>query len=50
MPLDDFIAETMAKFATDADEVLVDRVRMLRDNPGPDEWAFVDKFNGMMAH
>ncbi len=50
MPLDAFIAETMQKFATDADEILVERVRMLRDNPGPDEWAFVEKFNAMLAH
>ena len=40
-----FIEETMEKFASASDEVLVDRVRMLRDNPGPDEWAFVEKFN-----
>jgi uncharacterized oxidoreductase len=50
MPLDEFIKESMEKFATDADEILVDRVRMLRDNPGPDEWAFVEKFNDMLAH
>jgi uncharacterized oxidoreductase len=45
MPLDEFISETMRKFADATDEVLVERVRMLRDNPGPDEWAFVEKFN-----
>jgi uncharacterized oxidoreductase len=50
MPLDAFLAETMQKFAGAKDEVLVDRVRMLRDNPGPDEWAFVEKFNDMLAH
>ncbi len=50
MPLDQFIAETMQKLATDANEVLVDRVKMLRENPGPDEWAFVEKFNDMLAH
>lgn len=50
MPLGEFIAEAMQKFATDADEILVDRVRMLRDNPGPDEWAFVEKFNDLLAH
>jgi uncharacterized oxidoreductase len=49
MPLDAFIDETMAKFATGADEILVDRVRRLRDNPGPDEWAFVEKFNDALA-
>lgn len=46
MPLDQFIAEAMEKFTTGADEILVDRVRMLRDNPGPDEWALFAKFNG----
>lgn len=50
MPLDEFIAETMRKFAAGADEILVERVRMLRENPGPDEWAFVEKFNAMLAH
>jgi uncharacterized oxidoreductase len=50
MPLDAFLAETMQKFAGDSDEILVDRVRMLRDNPGPGEWAFVEKFNDMLAH
>ena len=50
MPLDAFLAETMQKFAGDSDEILVDRVRVLRDNPGPGEWAFVEKFNDMLAH
>jgi len=49
MPLKEFIAETMAVLGTDADEVLVERVGFLRDNPGPKEWAFVEKFNAMMA-
>ena len=40
----------MEKFAHGEDEILVDRVRMLRDNPGPDEWTFVEKFNDMLAH
>jgi uncharacterized oxidoreductase len=50
MPLDEFIKETMQKLPSDAHEILVDRVRMLRDNAGPDEWAFVEKFNDMLAH
>jgi len=49
MPLKDFIAETIAALGTDADEVLVERVGFLRNNPGPNEHAFVDKFNDMMA-
>jgi len=50
MPLKDFIEETIAVLGTDADEVLVERVGMLRNNPGPNEWEFVDKFNSMMSH
>jgi len=49
MALKDFIEETMAALGTDADEVLVERVGMLRNNPGPKEWGFVEKFNAMMA-
>lgn len=45
MTRDDFIAEAMGKFASGAEEILVDRVRELRNNPGPDEWAFVERFN-----
>jgi len=49
MPLKEFIEETMTVLSTDADEVLVERVGMLRKNPGPNEWEFVTKFNDMMA-
>jgi len=49
MPLKDFIDETIRTLGTDADEVLVERVGMLRNNPGPKEHEFVDKFNDMMA-
>jgi uncharacterized oxidoreductase len=49
MPLQDYIDETIKVLGTDADEVLVERVGMLRNNPGPKEWEFVEKFNGMMA-
>jgi uncharacterized oxidoreductase len=48
MPLQEFIDETMKVLGTDADEVLVERVKPLRDNPGPHEFAFVSKFNDMM--
>ncbi len=50
MPLQEFIDETMKVLGTDADEVLVERVKMLRNNPGPKEGEFVTKFNDMMAH
>lgn len=49
MPLADFIKETIEVLGTDADEVLVQRVMMLRNNPGPNEAEFVNKFNDMMA-
>jgi uncharacterized oxidoreductase len=49
MPLKDYIAETIAVLGTDADEVLVERVNILRNNPGPNEHAFVNQFNDMMV-
>jgi uncharacterized oxidoreductase len=49
MPLAEFIRETIAVLGTEADEVLVERVRALRNNPGPGEAAFVNAFNDMMA-
>ena len=49
MPLKDFIDETIKVLGTDVDEVLVEKVGMLRNNPGPNEGAFVTKFNDMMA-
>lgn len=45
MPLAEFIEETMAVLATDADEILVERAKPLRAVPGPDEFAFVSQFN-----
>src|SRR5262245_1671657 len=49
MPLAEFIAETMQVLGTDADEVLVERAKPLRNNVGPGEAAFVTKFNDMMV-
>jgi len=49
MPLAPFIEETIAALGTDADEVLVERVKPLRANPGPGEGAFVTQFNDMIA-
>ena len=48
MPLQDFIAETMQLLATDNDEILVERVMPQRNNPGPKEAEFVNKFNEML--
>jgi uncharacterized oxidoreductase len=49
MPLKDFIEQTMTELGTDNDEVLVEGVMFLRNNPGPNEAVLVDKFNAMMA-
>ncbi|WOD13505.1 SDR family oxidoreductase [Paraburkholderia kirstenboschensis] len=49
MPLDAFIAETIAVLGTDADEVLVEGARPLRANPGPGEQAVVHSFNAQMT-
>ena len=49
MPLNEYIGETIKVLGTDADEVLVERVKMLRNNAGPNEHEFVNKFNDMMA-
>ena len=48
MPLDQFIAETMAVLATDADEVLVEGAKAFRANVGPNEHGFVEGFNTQM--
>ncbi len=49
MPLGAFIDETVQVLGTDADEVNVKGVAMLRNNVGPDEYAFFSKFNDMMS-
>jgi len=45
MPLDPFIAETMRGLATEVEEVIVEAIRFLRDNPGSGEHKFVNDFN-----
>lgn len=45
MPLKEFIAETMAVLGADVQEVLVERAKPMRANPGPSEYAFVEQFN-----
>jgi uncharacterized oxidoreductase len=47
MPLAQFIEETMAAFATGADEILVEKARPMRANPGPGEHAWVREFNDL---
>ena len=48
MPLREFIDETIKVLGTDAEESLVERARPLRNNPGPNEGAFVTQFNDLM--
>ena len=45
MPLDQFITETLAVLATDADEIVVEAAKAFRGNPGPNEHALVNGFN-----
>ena len=45
MPLDQFIAEAMAVFGTDVDEILVEGAKAFRSNVGPNEHALVTTFN-----
>ena len=45
MPLDEFLAETMAALAGDLDEIMVPRAQFLRDQAGPNEAPFVSSFN-----
>jgi uncharacterized oxidoreductase len=49
MPLADFIEEAIRVLGTDVHEVLVERAKPLRSNPGPNEGAFVTEFNDSMA-
>jgi uncharacterized oxidoreductase len=48
MPLDAFIAETMDKLASDDEEIVVDAVKAIRDNPGAGEHTLVNDFNAAM--
>lgn len=45
MPLAAFISETMAKLAGDDEEIIVDAIKSMRDNPGAGEHALVNGFN-----
>jgi len=45
MPLKDFIAATMHGLQQDRDEIYVDGIQAMRDNPGSGEHAFVNAFN-----
>ncbi|WP_417067760.1 SDR family oxidoreductase [Niveibacterium terrae] len=45
MPLDAFIAETMTLLASEDEELVVEAVRAVRANPGPNEHALFNAFN-----
>lgn len=49
MPLAEFIEETMSVLGTDADEILVERAKPMRANPGPKEFEFVTQFNDALS-
>jgi uncharacterized oxidoreductase len=49
MPLDAFIAETMVGLGTEDEEVVVEAVRSVRDNPGANEHAMVNAFNAALV-
>ncbi len=49
MPLVAFIEETITALGTDAEEVIVEQAKAIRNNPGPYEHAFVKQFNDMMS-
>jgi uncharacterized oxidoreductase len=48
MSLAEFIEETIGILGTDAQEVLVERAKALRNNPGPNEGVLVTQFNDLM--
>jgi uncharacterized oxidoreductase len=49
MPLKQFITETMAALETNAHEIVVERVRPLRDNVGPKDEQNVEQFNDVFG-
>src|ERR1700732_1329208 len=48
MPLNQFIAEAIKTLGTDANEIIVDAAKPMRDNAGPAEHAFINAFNTHM--
>jgi uncharacterized oxidoreductase len=48
MPLKDFLDETIIALGTEADEVLVERAKPLRNHAGQGEGAFVVRFNELL--
>ena len=48
MPLDQFIAEAIKALGTDANEIVIEAAKPMRNNPGPGEHFFVNDFNAYM--
>ena len=48
MPLDQFIAEAIKVLGTDANEIVIEAAKPMRNNAGPDEQSFVNDFNAYM--
>ena len=48
MPLKQFIAEAIKTLGTDANEIIVDAAKPMRDNAGPAEQPFINAFNTHM--
>jgi uncharacterized oxidoreductase len=49
MPLAQFVEETITVLGTDAEEVLVERAKTIRNKSGPGDDAYVVQFNDWMA-
>lgn len=49
LPLEQFIAGAIAQLESGASEVLVEPAPAMRENPGPNEHAWVNEFNDMIA-
>src|SRR6202022_441130 len=48
MPLKQFIAEAIKVLGTDANEIVIEAAKPMRNNAGPGEHAFVNDFNAYM--
>jgi uncharacterized oxidoreductase len=48
MPLQECLNETMSLLGTDADEVVLERAKQLRNNAGPNEQPYVVEFNNWL--
>jgi uncharacterized oxidoreductase len=50
MPLGEFIEETIKIHDTESEEILVERAKPMRANPGVNEGVFVTQFNDLTSH